>query len=146
MKVILIKDVARLGRKSDVKEVPDGHAINFLIPRKLAIIATPEHIKRNDVDTQKKVEQKKNQEQAFLDTVSKLNGEVLSFSVSANPQGHLYKGIHVDDIVTLLTQKGYALTKEHIVLAHPIKEVGTYEIALTHGNLKGVCTLSIVAQ
>jgi large subunit ribosomal protein L9 len=146
MKVILIKDVARLGRKSEIKEVPDGHAINFLIPRKLAIIATPESIKRHGVEMKKQTEQKVQIQKSFEETLAKLKHETITYKVDANAQGHLYKGVNAEDIAKYLTALNYAITKQHVVLEHPLKEVGTYEISLVQGTLKGSCTLLIVTK
>ncbi len=146
MKVILTKDVARLGRRSEVKEVPDGHAINFLIPRKMAIIATPESMKRLNEEVKKHGEQKDNNLKSFEEAVTKLKDQNIICTVEANEKGHLFKGINVDDIAKLLAQHHFAITKNHIMLEHPIKDVGIHEVALVHGESKGICRLEVVKK
>jgi large subunit ribosomal protein L9 len=144
MKVILIKDVARLGRKSEIREVPNGHALNFLIPQKLAIPATPENMKRVNEGTKKLQEQKSHADQLFADALTALSPKTLAFTVDANEKGSLYKGIGVEDLVHFFEQQGYGIRKHDIILAHPIKETGMHEIALVRGSLSGVCHLEVI--
>lgn len=146
MKVILIKDVARLGRRSEIKEVPDGHALNFLIPRKLAIIATPEGMKRLNEELQKKGEHKATIEKNFEAGLAKLEKQTVSYPADANEKGSLFKGISAQDIAAHLTAQHFPVEKSNIVLAHPIKEVGVHEIGLTHGKVKGSFTLEVVRK
>ncbi len=146
MKVILVKDVARLGRKSEMKEVPNGHALNFLIPRKLAIPATPENIKRVNEGTKKLHEQKDHGDQLFSETLTTLSTQVLRLPVDANEKGSLYKGISVDDLTHFFEQQGLGIKKHDIILAHPIKEIGLYEIKLIHGSMEGTCRLEVVKK
>ncbi len=146
MKVILIKDVARLGRKSEVKEVPSGHALNFLIPRKLAIIATPEGMKRLNEEVRQQGAHKEGELEAFKATCALLNEKAIEYPVQANDKGSLFKGIHVDDIVRHLASLGITLLKQDVVLEHPIKEVGVHKIPLRHGGTEGVCTLAVVKK
>jgi len=146
MKVILIKDVARLGRRYEVKEVPSGHALNFLIPRKLAVIATPEGLKRLSTQVEKQGEQKQQSEEAFLASVKRLSEETILYTTEANEQGHLFKGISKDDIVTHLEGLGIGISKNHIALDHPIKSVGVHEIPLSYAGKNGVCRLEVVKK
>lgn len=146
MKVILIKDVARLGRRSEVKDVPSGHALNFLIPRKLAIIATPESLKRVTEQVTKHDEQIQENEHAFEEALAKLSTETVVYSTEANEQGHLFKGIGKDDIATHLTALGLTITKNHVTLDHPIKSLGIHEIPLKFGSKAGVCRLEVVKK
>lgn len=146
MKVILIKDVARLGRKSEIKEVPDGHAINFLIPRKLAIIATPEGTKRVLESAHKHEAYVQNNLKTFEEALRKMESGVPVYTTDANAQGHLFKGVSAENIATHLHQAGYPITKANVELAHPIKELGTHEIRLVHGTVHGVCRLEIVKK
>jgi len=146
MKVILIKDVARLGRKSEVKEVPSGHALNFLIPRKLAIIATPESMKRLNEEVRQHGAQKEGELEAFKATCATLREKVIEYGTSANDKGSLFKGINVDDIVKHLKTLGIMLEKQYVVLEHPIKEVGMHEIPLRHGGVEGICRLEVVKK
>lgn len=147
MKVILIKDVARLGRKSEVKDVPDGHALNFLIPKKLAVIATPEQLRRVTEEAKKHGEQHEHALKEFTQICESLKGKVVNYSVEANEQGHLFKGINAEDIVKHLkdTEK-IVLSADVVHLEHPIKDLGTHQIPLSFKGVQGVCTLEIVKK
>jgi large subunit ribosomal protein L9 len=143
MKVILMKDVAQLGRRYDVKEVPTGHAFNFLIPRKLAISATPENLKRLEENKRKQHAHKEEGRMSFQDACKALKGRTISYTTDANDKGHLFKGINAEDISNHLEAQGISMPKEYIVLKHPLKEVGVHEIQLTHDGLEGVLNLEV---
>ncbi len=147
MKVILIKDVARLGRKSEVKDVPSGHALNFLIPRKFAVIATDEQLKRIGEEEKQHGVQKEHAQKVFMDACAVLAEKHIRYPAPANEKGHLFKGINADDIQKYLESTEHiVLQKQVILLAHPIKELGIHEIPLSFGGDKGMCTLEVVKK
>jgi large subunit ribosomal protein L9 len=146
MKVILVKDVARLGRKSEVKDVPDGHALNFLIPRKLAIIATPDQLRKVAEEVKKRGEQSEGVLSAFDTACATLKGSPVTLYAEANEQGHLFKGVNAEDVRGQIQHSlGIALDVKSIELEHPIKSVGTHTIPLSYKDRRGECTL-IVAK
>ncbi len=146
MKVILKKDVARLGRRSEIKEVPDGHALNFLIPKGYAIIATPESLKRINEEVKKHGEQKESSLKSFEEAVKKLSEGTIVYKADANEKGNLFKGINSEDIAKHLQSQHIGITEEHIVLTHPIKSLGVHEVALVHSTAKGICRLEVVKK
>lgn len=146
MKVILIKDVARLGRKSEIKEVPSGHAINFLIPRKMAIPATTENLKRITEVTKKHVAKSLNDLESFKEALKGLSDRTVVYTTEANEKGSLFKGINADDIAKSLEKEGYIIQKNHIMLDHPIKELGIHEVVLRNGSVSGACRLEVVKK
>ena len=146
MKVILIKDVAKLGRRGEVKDVPDGHALNMLIPRKLAVIATPEGMKRLNEEVKKHGEHKEQSLSAFKEALKRLETETIKYPTQANEKGSLFKGVNADDIARHLNTQGITVSKENIVLKHPIKEIGIHDIVLAHGGVEGVCKLEVVKK
>lgn len=143
MRIILMKDVAQLGRRYDVKEVPAGHAMNFLIPRKLAVSATPENLKRVEETKKKQSAEKEEIRMTFTDACEALKGRTISYKTEANEQGHLFKGINAEDISKRLNEEGVAVLKEYIVLGHPIKQVGVHEVTLRHDGIEGVLSLDV---
>lgn len=137
MKVILLQDVARIGRRFEVKDVPDGHALNFLIPRNMAELATPENLKRVQARAAKQETDHANREEAFDAALAKLSETQVTLSAEANDQGHLFKGIKPADIVSALEAHSVTLTEDQIELPRPIKEVGTHTIVVHLGEKKG---------
>ncbi len=144
MKVILLKDVARLGRRGEMKEVPSGHAQNFLFPRKLAQPATPENMKRAAEHVSKREEMSHASEESFAQALVRLSGMQVEMSVTANEQGHLFRGVKVEDIVRTLQEQGIFIPHEAIILPHPIKVLGVHEVKLVMGNKEGILMLSLI--
>jgi large subunit ribosomal protein L9 len=145
MKVILLRDVAKVGRKAQVCEVPSGHAANFLIPRKLAVPATPENMRRHAADTARRAQNVAETVNAFAAVVAALRDKTITYKTEANAQGHLFKGVHASDISRRLSEEGLHVPVTAIKLPQPIKTIGVHAIALVQGSVEGVCTLEIVA-
>ncbi|MEX0931359.1 MAG: 50S ribosomal protein L9 [Candidatus Paceibacterota bacterium] len=143
MKVILLKDVAKTGKKFEVKDVSDGFALNHLIPRGLARMATPDVLK--NVEHMKKAhgEQVKIQNDLLKKNLESLSEKKITISAKANEKGHLFKGIHTDEIVKALEKEHISIASEHIKLEHPIKEVGEHEITVSAHDVTGSFTLEI---
>lgn len=143
MKVILLRDVAKIGRRFEIKEVPAGHATNFLIPRKLAEPATPEALRKHSVELKKKSIMTERHDTGFKSVLDSLKDTIIEFAVPANEQGHLFKGVHEADIARHLTEHGKAVTATDVVLPHPLKEIGEHVITLKSGEVTGTCTIRI---
>ena len=131
MKIILLKDVKKIGKKYEMKEVADGYALNMLIPNGLALPATQGNM--NLIETKKKGD--------MLETVKtdaelqKALNEVKGISIEikgkVNEKGHLFAGIHKEEIVEAVKkQKGLNIHVEHLLLEKPIKEVGEHAITV----------------
>jgi large subunit ribosomal protein L9 len=146
MKVILLRDVARIGRRYEVKEVPSGHALNFLIPRKLVEPATPENLKRVEAQRKKQETTVVLEAEHFDEALEKLKELKVSITAEANEQGHLFKGVKVEDIARALQSEGLQVDVRHINLPHPLKAVGPHEIELHSGKKKGTFVLNIVGK
>ncbi len=129
MKVIFLKDVPGSGLQGEIKEVADGYAINYLIPKDLAVPATEQSIDR--LKSQKKAEEKKKAEiEADLAEQSKaLNGKKITLKVKAGTKGKLYGSVTSNDIATeLKNAHGIELDKRKIELSEPLHELGTFNV------------------
>lgn len=146
MKVILLRDVARLGRKSEIKDVPDGHALNFLIPRKLAVIASKENMDRVNEAAGKKASLEEAQRQEFKTALAKHADAPISYAAEANDKGHLFKGIRPEDVAEILSAQGFALTKQHVKFDAPIKDTGVHTIPLSFLGVTGTVQLEVVKK
>ena len=129
MKVILLQDVKGKGKKGQMLEVSDGYARNFMLPKKLAIEATPDAIntmKMNDKATQERIAKEK---AAALETSKKLRELTLIVKAKGGGAGKLFGAVPNDAIATALkANAGIELDKRKIVIAEPIKNVGTYTV------------------
>ena len=146
MKVILLQDVPRVGQRFAVKEVPDGHALNKLIPKGLAEPATPENLKRAKARVTKAEVERVAIDAAFVEALDALSNRTLTLEVEANRQGHLFKAINADDVVAAAKEEGIILNPSQIVIENPIKEVGEHIIAARSGEQGGTIELEIVAN
>ena len=129
MKVVLLKDVAKIGKANEVKEVSNGYALNFLIPKKMAKTATTGNIKQAE---QIKIEleaKKQIQKDLLLKNFGDVKDAKITISAKASDKGHLFSGIHKEEITTALKeQTGLDIEPDFIQLEHPVKEIGEHEI------------------
>ena len=135
MKVILLKDVANVGKKYDIKDISSGHAQNFLIPKGLAIIATPQAIKKAQVEIAKMEGERRVMEDLIAKNIKDLNDTTIRISGKANEKGHLFAGIHKEELVAeIKKQTELDLAPEFIELEHPIKQLGEYTVSVKKGS------------
>lgn len=146
MKIILTQDVAHLGKRSEIKEVPRGHALNFLIPRSLAIAATPENVKRREALEEKRKAEQDASKESFGKTLEALKGKTITHKAAANEKGHLFSGINAGIISSILKEAGHDVEPEDIRIEHPIKEIGASEVVLQRESQKGSFTLEIIKE
>ncbi len=135
MKVILLKDVANVGKKYDIKDISSGHAQNFLIPKGLAIIATPQAIKKAQAEISKIEGERRVMEDLIAKNIKDLNDTTIRISGKANEKGHLFAGIHKEELVAeIKKQTELDLAPEFIELEHPIKQLGEYTVSVKKGS------------
>ncbi len=147
MKVILLKDVPRLGKRFDVKEVSDGHAANFLFPQKLAEPATSAKVREIEGKRAAKEGERALAENLLARAIRAIDGERFTLTARANEQGHLFEGIHKDAVAQAIQgAERTPIGEEHIVLAHPIKTVGEHPISIVSGKMKVIVTLVVEAE
>ena len=131
MKIILLRDVRGLGKKYDIKEAKDGHALNLLIPQGLAVHATDKNMKEVDIKKRTDLEHKKIQEDLLIMNLKELSGAKIEMSEKANEKGHLFAGIHKEQIIPeIKKQTRIDMLPEFLILEKPIKEVGEHEISV----------------
>ena len=126
MKVMLIKDVYKLGHAGDVKKVADGYGRNFLIPQGLAVLATAGALKQIE-RIKGQAEIRRTEQNSELKGLSEqINGVALDFTVKAGETGKLYGSITTQDVATALTEKVRFEVKRQQVDMQPIREIGEY--------------------
>ena len=134
MKVILLQDVKGKGKKGQMLEVSDGYARNFMLPKKLAIEATPDAVntmRMNDKATQERIAREK---AAALELSKKLREMTLVVTAKGGGAGRLFGSVTNQEIADALkTSTGIALDKRKIVISDPIKNVGTYTVTCKLG-------------
>jgi large subunit ribosomal protein L9 len=130
MQIILQEDVEKLGTRGQLVEVKAGYARNFLLPRKLALEASPGNMKRLEkmrAVFAKKEAVEKDDAQKLAELVSAVS---LEFTRKAGENDHLFGSVTNADISEALAAQGFTIDKKKIVLAEPIKIIGEYEIPI----------------
>lgn len=144
MKVILLKDVPKVGKKYEIKEIADGYARNFLLPHKLAELATHDKVAQLTAVKAKHQAQQEEGEQAIKQTISKLDGTSVTLTAKADERGHLFKKVRANDILAALNKQGVILEESMLDMQNPISSVGEHQIKLQASGSKA--TLTIVVE
>jgi len=130
MKVILQKDVANLGDAGDTKEVANGYARNYLLPKKLVIVAN-ESSKRAIEHQNKLIKLKKEKRKKVSEKVAEsLKGISLSFDVQVGEEGKLFGSVTSMDISKKLAESNFQIDKRKILLEAPLKSVGEHTVKI----------------
>jgi large subunit ribosomal protein L9 len=146
MKVILLQDVARIGKKGTIVTVPDGFAQNKLIPKRLAEPATPENLKKAEKTQSDAKNVADNQMQKFRASVTALKDVRVVLRADANAQGHLFKAIHESDIVMATSEIGVEVEKAFVVIPSQIKSLGEHKVVLKHKDQTETFTIKVVTK
>lgn len=130
MKVVLLQDINKIGKKHEVKNVSDGHARNFLIPKGLVKPATKEALEWLEIQKEilrKKSENdlKKTEEQA-----SSIDGMEVVITVKTGDEGEMFESINAQKISERFKELGFDIKKSQILLENPIKETGEFPVKI----------------
>ena len=129
MKVIFLDDVPRVAKAGEVKEVADGYGRNFLIPRKLALLATPKAIEAAEAQVKKIALTQTQTEAEMVELAGQLDGREIFLEARTGGKDRLYGSITTEDIAAgLESSLGLVVDKRKIDLGEPIRRVGSYEI------------------
>ena len=129
MKVILLQDVKGKGKKGQMLEISDGYARNFLLPKKLAMEATPDAINTMRMNDKAAAEKAAKERAEALETSKKLREMTVIVKAKGGGAGKLFGSVTSQEIADALkAASGIALDKRKIVMSDPIKNVGTYTV------------------
>jgi large subunit ribosomal protein L9 len=129
-----------------VAEVPDGYALNQLIPKGMVEAATPENLKRVGARVEKQQSTKVTNESDFVVALAALKETPVTLAVQANAQGHLFKAVKAADIAAAAAAAGHGIPLDTIVLSEPIKSLGDHQIAVKMGPVVGEFTLTLISK
>jgi len=136
MKIILLDDVPKLGRRGEVRDVSDGYARNYLLPQKLALTATAANLK--NIDT---IKARQESRAATLRAEAEAQAqaiEALAFTQSrqASDEGRLFGSVGRADVAAFLAQQGVEVERRRIALEEPIKALGEFSVPIRlHGDV-----------
>ncbi len=147
MKVILIKDVKGMGRAHEEIITSDGYALNYLIPKKLAISATT--VARKEAETRRKqVVDRGALDVALLEqNIASLASAKIIIKTKANEKGHLYNAIGEPEIMHAAKEQAHIDLAEGVIrLEKPLKELGTFDVPVAFADTFGKFSITIEAE
>lgn len=128
MKIIFLKDVPRVGKKYEVKEVADGYG-RHLVTQKLAEPATKEVLARIQNKMATDATLKKVHTDLLMKNLESLAGSTITLRGKANEKGHLFASIHKEEVLAELKRTTHLdMNPDYVILDRPLKEIGTYEV------------------
>jgi large subunit ribosomal protein L9 len=145
--LLLLEDVESLGRKGEIVSAKPGYIRNFLLPKGVAVIASPNTLRkqerlRKEREKQALVDRKESEELA-----AKLEGITIETKVKVDPEGHMYGSVSAADIAKLFQAQGFPLEKKNILVARPIKETGLHKLSIKlKEDVPVSCNLQIIPE
>jgi large subunit ribosomal protein L9 len=130
VKVILTKDVDKVGKSGEMKQVADGFATNFLIPQKLAVPAAGGAYRAWQHDIASREDKRKREREEAEIAATRISSTTLTMGVKVGEGGKLYGSITSKDIADALARRGIDVDRHKIELDEPLKTLGTYKVAI----------------
>lgn len=130
MEIILCQEVMKLGKIGEVFKVKDGYARNFLIPQKMACVATPANLRKIEQQKAKQAALYKKEKEEAEESGKKLSKVSCTVTVEVNDLEKLYGSVTEADIAKALELEGVVVDKKTIVIEKPIEELGIFEIGI----------------
>ena len=148
MKVVFLNDVEGSGRVGEIKNVADGYARNFLLPQGLAAPATADAIKKAEARAAAEARRQAGLDEQAQALAEKLAGSAIIIVAKAGRKGRLFGSVTQADIAQEITNiLGQEVDRHQVLLAEPIKEVGTHEFALQlTRNVQPTVSVEVVAE
>jgi large subunit ribosomal protein L9 len=130
LKVILTKDVPKLGKSGEMKQVADGYATNFLIPQGVAVPAAGGAYRAWQHDIASREEKRVRERGEAEIAATRISSTTLTMGVKVGEGGKLYGSITTKEIAEALARRGIDVDRHKIELEEPLKSLGTYKVAI----------------
>lgn len=144
MRIIFTKDVPRVGRKYEIKEVADGYG-RHLVAQRVAEVATKETVARIQNKMATDAALKKVHTDLLMKNLEALSGITVTLRGKANEKGHLFASIHREEVLAELKRATHLdMHPDYVILDRPLKELGTFEIPIVVGKNRAV--LKVVVE
>lgn len=147
MKLLLRKDIPKLGLCGDIVDVTNGYARNYLLPHRLALTPTKANLKAIEEDKKIAAAERARVREVLLQTAGRLNGAEVTISAACTPDGHLYGSVGPREIAHALMQEGHSVHADQIKMSHNIKEVGAQEVPVVLADdIRSTVKVWVVAE
>ncbi len=147
MKILLKKDIQKLGKTGDVVDVANGYARNYLLPKKFATTVTRGNIEQFKFQRVKNEEKQKVEIKNLQVLADKISNVSCTITVKTNKEGKLFGSVTANHIAEALSEKGYQINENMIILETPIKKCDLYNVTvMLHPEVKAQCRVWIVSE
>ncbi|MDD4319795.1 MAG: 50S ribosomal protein L9 [Candidatus Peribacteraceae bacterium] len=147
MEVLLLEDVTGIGKKNDLLVVGDGFALNFLLPQRKALVATPTVRRRYAEQIRKRAEEKEREKQSQTDAAAAVAGKTVTFTKKATKTGKLYAAVSEEQIVQALKdQHGLSIDASLVTIPNPIKATGTFTALVQAGGTQQSVSVVVTSE
>lgn len=148
MRVVFLNDVDGVARAGEIKNVADGYARNFLLPRKLAAAATTSTMQQAEARAKAIAKEQEKLDEAAQAVAEKLGAAAVVIKARVGEQGRLFGSVTASDIADAINARsGGSVEHRQVVLEAPIKEVGSYEVPVTlTRNVRANVTVEVAAE
>ncbi len=147
MKVILRENVKDLGTRGDLKEVADGYARNYLLPKNLAFKATEENIKRVEAEKRRIKAKREEERQEARELADQLEDVSITVIKKVAENQVLYGSVTEGEIAEKLEEEGYDIDAKQIIIDDPLKKLGIYDVKIDlHPDVKPVVKVWVVEE
>jgi large subunit ribosomal protein L9 len=147
MELILREDIEKLGNRGEVVKVAAGYARNYLLPKRLAVVANASNKKIVDQEREAHLRREAKLESEAADLAKLLSAVSVTIKQKAGEEGHLFGSVNPKDIAEALEKQNYTIDRRKIQLADPIKQVGEYKIPVKlHKDVTAEITVIVAAE
>jgi large subunit ribosomal protein L9 len=147
MKIILMEDVPSLGQRGEVREVATGYARNYLLPRKLALPATPANLQNLDHLKRQRERAESHAREEAQAAAQRIEALTLAVATRASDDGKLYGSVSAQDIVEFLDKHQVPVEKRRIQLDEPIKALWEYRVPIRlHQDVTAALAVTVTRE
>ena len=145
--LLLLQDVDALGKKGDIVSAKNGYVRNFLLPKKLAVIASPNTLRKQEKLRQERAKQAIIDRKESEELAQQIESVILETRVKVDPEGHMYGSVSAADIALLFQEMGLPVERKFILLTRPIKITGVHKLSLKlKEGVAITCSLNIIPE
>ncbi len=147
MKVLLKKDIEKLGNNGDVVVVANGYARNYLLPKKFATTVTPGNVKQIKLQRKKQEEKHREEMEKLQALANEISNVSCTITVKTNEEGKLFGSVTAQHIANAISEKGYHVEESMIILEAAIKKCDLYNVTVAlHPEIKSQCRVWVVSE
>jgi large subunit ribosomal protein L9 len=145
--LLLLEDVDGLGKKGELVSARAGYIRNFLLPQRLAAVASPNVLRKQEKLRKERAEQAVVHRRESEELARQIGSINLETKVKVDPEGHMYGSVSAADIAQLFVEQGLPVDRKNVALNKPLKQTGVHKIVIKlKEDVSVTCSLNIIAE